>query len=96
MKKLSNEENYKNYKKRKVLRWLIILCALLTIGFVITYYVTLDYMYVFIALAFFVLNVILNTFREKIPINLSEENQKEKEEKKNNKKKKATTNKKTK
>ena len=54
-----------------------------------------DYMYVFIALAFFVLNVILNTFREKIPINLSEENQKEKEEKKNNKKKK-TTKKKTK
>ena len=101
MKKLSNEENYKNYQKRKILRWLIMLCAFLTIVFVLCYYATAgyktgDYTFVFIGLVFFILNVILNRVRESIPINLSEENKKEKEEKKikkktNNKIKKNTS-----
>ena len=91
MKKLSNEENYKNYQKRKVLRYLIILCALLTIIFVIMYYASGGYKsgnftFGFIALIFFILNVIFNRIRESIPINLSEENKKEKEEQKNKKK----------
>jgi len=84
MKKLSNEENYKNYQKRKLLRYLIIICALLTIVFVLTYYISGgykngNYTYVFVALVFFVLNVILNKIRENTPINLNEENKKEKE-----------------
>lgn len=92
MKKLSNEENYKNYQKRKLLRYLIILCALLTIIFVIIYYASGgykngNYTFVFIALVFFIINVICNKIRESIPINLSEENIKAKEERKDKKNK---------
>ncbi len=94
MNKLTNEENYKNYQKRKLLRWLVMLFAFLTILFVIIYYVTWNYGFVFVALVFFVLNVVLAKVRERIPINLSEENQKEKDEMKNKKKKKKTTTKK--
>lgn len=82
MKKLSDEQNYKNYQKRKVLRWLIMLCALLTIIFVLCYYATEgyktgDYTFVIIGLVFFIANVILNKVRESIPINKVEDNKKD-------------------
>ena len=102
MNKLSNEENFKNYKKRKILRWLIMLCASLTIIFVILYYATEgyktgNYTFVFIALVFFILNVILNKIRDNTKINLNEYNKKDKKEvKKIENKKKTTKNKKTK
>ena len=77
MKKLTNEENYSNYQKRKVLRYLVMVCASLTIVFVMCYYASGDYKndnytFLIIALVFFVLNIIFNKIRENTPINLSE------------------------
>lgn len=70
-KKLSNDENIKNLKKRKILRWFIITFCFLTIVFAILN-LFFDVNIIFALLCFFMV-VILNKVRENTKINLNDD-----------------------
>lgn len=65
-KKITNDENIKNLKKRKILRYFIILFAILTIVFsVLNLFFQVSLVF---ALVFFVITTILDKVRSKIEI----------------------------
>ena len=67
MKKLSNDENIKNLKKRKILRIFIIIFAILTIAlslFVFFYNISI----IFPVISYILTHVLIR-YKEKIPIN---------------------------
>lgn len=65
-KKITNNENIKNLKKRKILRYFIILFAILTIVFsVLNLFFQVSLVF---ALVFFVITTILDKVRSKIEI----------------------------
>lgn len=69
MKKISNDQNIKNLKSRKILRYLIIVCGLITIVLaVLSLTIKLSFIYSLIA---FIIMTILTKKRESIPIKLN-------------------------
>ena len=71
MVKLTNDQNIKNLKKRKILRRFIILFGILTIVLaVLSLTVKLGFGYSLVA---FIIMTILTRQREKIPINLNKD-----------------------
>lgn len=71
MTKLTNDQNIKNLKKRKILRRFIILFGILTIVLaILSLTVKLGFGYSLVA---FIIMTILTRQREKIPINLNKD-----------------------
>lgn len=88
MKKLSNDQNIKNLKTRKVLRYLIIILGIITIVLaILSLTIKLGFGYSLVA---FIIMTILTKVRENIPIKVSKDVEIKRIEKvmKNQKKKK--------
>lgn len=69
MEKLTNDQNIKNLKKRKILRYLIIVFGVLTIGLsILALTIKLNFVFSLIA---FVIMTLLTKYRESIPIKIS-------------------------
>lgn len=84
-KKISNDQNIKNLKKREILRICIIIFSILTIVFAflnLFYDVSLIF-----GIVFFIITVVLNKIREKTIINKKDELKEIREAIKENKKK---------
>lgn len=91
MAKLTNDQNFKNYRKRKILLYVIVVLSFITIGFGIAALTVSDiksYCFTGIGLVTFLINTIVIRVRDNIEVELSEENKKAKEERLNRMKKK--------
>lgn len=81
---LTNDENLENYKKRKVLRWAIIVFGIITITLaMLSLTIKLGVGYALIA---FIIMTVLTKIRESIPLKDNDEEKELIEEKLNNKK----------
>lgn len=70
-KKLSNDENIKNLNRRKVLRVVVIICAIITISLSILS--IFDKVNIIFPIIFFILTHFLLKYREKIEINKTDD-----------------------
>ncbi len=71
MEKLTNDQNIKNLKTRKILRWLIIILGIITIVLsILSLTIKLGIGYAIVA---FLITTILTKKRESIPININKD-----------------------
>ncbi len=71
MEKLTNDQNIKNLKTRKILRWLIIIFGIITIVLsILSLTIKLGIGYAIVA---FLITTILTKKRESIPININKD-----------------------
>jgi Ca2+/Na+ antiporter len=85
--RLSNEQNLINYKKRKYLRYAIIIFAFLTMILAIADLFTQNTILLILALLFFIVTTVLNKYRDSIKIDRKDELEDIKKEIEENKKK---------
>lgn len=64
--KLTNIEKEKRYKKRKILRIIIIILGFLTMLFAIDYLVRKDILSIILSLIFLIIETILSKYRESL------------------------------